>query len=57
MFYLEHEDTPILEDYINDTLKDDRNRSWGVILFVFKTLPQEDWNVLNSNQSYHWKLN
>jgi hypothetical protein len=31
-----------LEDYINDTLKDDRNRSWRVILFVFKTLPQED---------------
>jgi hypothetical protein len=42
MFYLEHKDTPILEDYINDTLKNDRNRSWRVILFVFKTLSQED---------------
>ena len=39
MFYLEHKDTPILKDYINDTLKDHRNHSWGVILFVFKTLP------------------
>ena len=36
MFYLEHKDTPILEDYINDTLKDDRNRSWRVILFALK---------------------
>ena len=26
MFYLEHKDTPIFEDYINDTLKDDRNQ-------------------------------
>ena len=26
----------ILEDHINDTLKDDRNRSWRVILFVLK---------------------
>jgi hypothetical protein len=26
IFYLEHKGTPILEDYINDTLKDDRNR-------------------------------
>ncbi len=42
MFYLEHKHAPILEDYINDTLKDDRNRSWRVILFVFKTLPEED---------------
>ena len=42
IFYLEHIDTPILEDYINDTLKDDRNRSWRLSLFVFKTLPQED---------------
>jgi hypothetical protein len=41
MFYLEHKDIPILEDYINDTLNDDRNRSWRVILFVFKILPQE----------------
>jgi hypothetical protein len=57
MFYLEHKDTPILEDYINDTLKNDRNRSWRVILFVFKTLSQEDWKVLNSNQSYHSKFN
>jgi hypothetical protein len=56
MLYLEHKDTPILPDYINDTLKDDRNRSWRVILFVFKTLPEEDWNVLNINQSYHWKF-
>ena len=36
MFYLEHKDTPILEDYINDTLKDDRNCSWRVILFALK---------------------
>jgi hypothetical protein len=36
LFYLEHKDTPILEDYINDTLKDDRNRSWRVILFALK---------------------
>jgi hypothetical protein len=36
MFYLEHKGTPSLEDYINDTLKDDRNRSWRVILFVLK---------------------
>ena len=42
MLYLEHKDTPILPDYINDTLKDDRNRSWRVILFVLKTLPEED---------------
>ena len=57
LFYLERKDTPILEDYINDTLKDARNRSWRSCLFVFKTLSQEDWNVLNINQSYHWKLN
>ena len=36
MFYLEDKGTPSLEDYINDTLKDDRNRSWRVILFVLK---------------------
>jgi hypothetical protein len=53
MVYLEHKDA-ILENYVNDTLKDDRKCP---IINLFNPTQKRIEMCYITSQSHHWKLN